>query len=237
MLQNYSRRCMIWKKLIQCKDNIVDILNQHCEEYHEPGMERFNNSKYGWTNRTWKNNSLRRAHVEVVDARDTKKLWIIHVCMFPALSNGGPIYGFDIISGQNKVTGAFHDISSLERKPQPLTQWFIDNTKSYKPNKERELPQWAKNIFSDGMIAAGNIQEEKELDQICSIAEYTLKHYLEQLPNYDGDNHLKEIKQGQNYYCEQQQKNPHVPRAMLSLGLPEDDVKTFLADNLFPIVK
>jgi hypothetical protein len=73
---------MIWKKLIQCKDNIVDILNQHCEEYHEPGMERFNNSKYGWTNRTWKNNSLRRAHVEVVDARDTKKLWIIHVCMF-----------------------------------------------------------------------------------------------------------------------------------------------------------
>jgi hypothetical protein len=50
-------------------------------------------------------------------------------------------------------------------------------------------------------------------------------------------NHLKEIKQGQNYYCEQQQQNPHVPRAMLSLGLPEDDVKTFLADNLFPIVK
>jgi len=86
------------------------------------------------------------------------------------------------------------------------------------------------------MIAAGNIQEEKELGQICSMAEYTLKHYLEQLPNYNGDNDSEEIKQGQNYYCEQQQQNPHVPRAMLSLGLPEDDVKVFLADNLFPKV-
>jgi hypothetical protein len=227
---------MIWKKLIQCKDNIVDILNQHCEEYNESGMERFNNDKYGWTNRTWKSNSLRRAHVEVVDARESKKLWIIHVCMFPVLHNAGPIYGFDIVSGQNKVTGAFHDISSLKREEHPLTRWFIDHNKSYKPNKERELPEWAKNIFSDGMIAAGNIQQEKELDQVCSMAEYTLKYYLERLGDYNGDTRLDEIKEGQNYYCEQQQRNPHVPRAMLSLGLPEDDVKVFLADNLFPKV-
>jgi hypothetical protein len=68
------------------------------------------------------------------------------------------------------------------------------------------------------------------------MAEYTLKYYLEQLTNYNGDDRLEEIKQGQNYYCEQQQQNPHVPRAMLSLGLPEDDVKVFLADNLFPKV-
>jgi hypothetical protein len=199
-------------------------------------MERFNNSKYGWTNRTWKSNSLRRAHVEVVDARESKKLWIIHVCMFPVLHNAGPIYGFDIVSGQNKVTGAFHDISSLKREEHPLTRWFIDHNKSYKPNKERELPEWAKNIFSDGMIAAGNIQEEKELDQVCGMAEYTLKYYLERLGDYNGNTRLDEIKEGQNYYCEQQQRNPHVPRAMLSLGLPEEDVKVFLADNLFPKV-
>ena len=42
-----------------------------------------------------------------------------HVCLFPELTNGGPIYGFDIIAGKNKVTGAFHDFSPLLQKEHP----------------------------------------------------------------------------------------------------------------------
>ena len=26
-----------------------------------------------------------------------------HLCLFPMLTNGGPIYGFDIIAGEKKV--------------------------------------------------------------------------------------------------------------------------------------
>ena len=44
--------------------------------------------------------------------------------LFPELTNGGPIYGFDIIAGKNKVTGAFHDFSPLLQKQHPLTEWF-----------------------------------------------------------------------------------------------------------------
>ena len=40
------------------------------------------------------------------------------------LTNGGSIYGFDIIAGKNKVTGAFHDFSPLLQKEHPLTEWF-----------------------------------------------------------------------------------------------------------------
>ena len=39
-----------------------------------------------------------------------------------------------------------------------------------------------------------------------------------------------------NYYSEHQQKNPHTPRVMQSLGLPDEDIKLFCSDNLFPYV-
>ena len=228
---------MIWERLIKCKDEIVATLNVNCEEYIEEGMLRFNNADYGWVNRTWKNKNIRRAHVDVVDVRHTKKLWMMHVCLFPELTNGGPIYGFDIIAGEKKVTGAFHDFSPLLKKQHPLTQWFLEETKWFKPSKERELPDWAKAIFSGGMIAAGNVTEEKELNQICTLAVSNLNSYIDKIGDFNGDSDKEEVIKAQNYYCEHQQKNPHTPRVMQSLGLPEDDIKVFCSDNLFPIIK
>jgi len=225
---------MIWERLIRLKDDMVTMLNVQCTEYNEPGMERFNNPEYGWVNRTWKNKVVRRAHVDVVDVRESKKLWMMHVCLFPELDNGGPIYGFDIIAGQNKVTGAFHDFSPLLQKEHPLTKWFIDEVKDFKPSKERELPDWAKAIFSGGMIAAGNVKDIGELNQICDIALGNLHNYLARIGTYSGDSSRDDVIEAQNYYCHHQQMNPHTPRVMQSLGLPENDIKLFCSDNLFP---
>ena len=226
---------MIWDRLIKCKDEIIEVLDKHLVEYNEPGMERFN--KPGWTNRTWSSMSIRRAHVDVVDARETKGLWMAHVCLFPMLENGGPIYGFDIIAGKKKVTGAFHDFSPLLQKEHPLTKWFIEENKWFKPSKERELPEWAKAIFSGGMIAAGNVQEERELNQICTLAVSNLNAYIDKIGQFNTDSKREDVIRAQNYYCENQQKNPHTPRVMQSLGLPDEDIKLFCADNLFPIIK
>jgi phycocyanobilin:ferredoxin oxidoreductase len=223
---------MIWENLIKCKDNLTNILDKNCVEYFEEGMTRFN--KDGWVNRTWKNDNIRRAHVDVVDARESKGLWMMHVCLFPELTNGGPIYGFDVIAGKNKVTGAFHDFSPLLNKNHDLTNWFIHETKWYKPSKERELPEWAKAIFSKGMIAAGNIQEEKELFQVCTMAESNLNNYLDKIVNHRGEANKEDVITAQNYYCEHQQQNPHTPRVMLSLGLNEEDVLVFNKHHLFP---
>ena len=226
---------MIWERLIKLEKEIIDVLDKHLIEYKEPGMDRFN--KPGWTNRTWSNMNIRRAHVDVVDARETKGLWMAHVCLFPMLENGGPIYGFDIIAGKKKVTGAFHDFSPLLQKEHPLTKWFIEENKWFKPSKERELPEWAKAIFSGGMIAAGNVQEERELNQICTIAVSNLNAYIDKIGQFNTDSKREDVVKAQNYYCENQQKNPHTPRVMQSLGLPEEDIKLFCADNLFPIIK
>ena len=226
---------MIWERLIKWEQDTIRLLNKELMEYEEPGMDRFN--KPGWTNRTWKNEFIRRAHVDVVDARDTKGLWMAHVCLFPELSNGGPIYGFDIIAGKSKVTGAFHDFSPLLQKEHPLTKYFIEENKWFKPSKVRELPDWAKAIFSPGMIAAGNVREEKELEQICTMAVSNLNAYIDKIGHYDTDSSKEDVIRAQNFYCENQQKNPHTPKTMQSLGLPEEDIKLFCADNLFPTIK
>jgi phycocyanobilin:ferredoxin oxidoreductase len=158
----------------------------------------------------------------------------MHVCLFPGLTNGGPIYGFDVIAGKNKVTGAFHDFSPLLKKEHPLTNWFINETKWYKPSKERELPDWAKAIFSGGMIAAGNIQTEEELFQVTTMAESNLHNYLDKISDFKNDSKQEDVITAQNYYCEYQQQNPHTPKVMLSLGLNEEDVMVFNKHHLFP---
>ena len=226
---------MIWDRLIKNSETIIQKLNFFLEEYNEPGMERFNNDK--WTNRTWCNQGIRRAHVDVVDVREEKGLWMQHVCIFPALGNGGPIFGWDIIAGQKKVTGAFHDYSPLLKKDHPMVNAFGDLVSGYKPSKPRELPDWALKIFSPHMIAAGNIREEDELNSICNLVENNLAFYLDRIIDFHEDSKESEVREAQNYYCEHQQKNPHTPRVMQSLGLPEEDIKLFCSDNLFPIIK
>ena len=223
---------MIWERLIKLEKEIIEVLDKHLVEYKEPGMDRFNNPN--WTNRTWKNKSIRRAHVDVVDARESKGLWMAHICLFPNTTNGGPIYGFDIIAGKSKVTGAFHDFSPLLKKEHALTKYFIEENKWFTPSKVRELPDWAKNIFSPGMIAAGNVREEKELEQICTMGLSNLNAYIDKIGDYDNDSTKEDVIKAQNYYCEHQQQNPHTPRVMEKLGLPEEDIKLFCEDNLFP---
>jgi len=225
---------MIWERLVRLSNDMVAMLNEHAEEYKEEGMERFNNEEFGWVNRTWKNKDVRRAHVDVVDVRDSKKLWMMHVCLFPELTNGGPIYGFDIIAGKSKVTGAFHDFSPLLQKNHELTNWFIKEVEPFKPSKDRPLPDWAKAIFSGGMIAAGNVKELDELNQICDIALGNLHQYLNRIGKYNGDSNKEDVIKAQNYYCEHQQQNPHTPAVMEKLGLPPEDIKLFCSDNLFP---
>ena len=221
-----------WKELIECSENFINILNTNMAEYSEPGMDRFN--KDGWTNRTWRSSTIRRAHLDIVDARETKGLWMLHLCCFPHPSNPGPIYGFDVIAGKNKVTGAFHDFSPLLLKDHPLTKWFCENTAHFVPSKKRELPDWAMKIFSPGMIAAGNVREQEELHDICKMAENNLFEYISRIGDYHNTAEETEVTKAQNYYCEHQNKNPHTPRVMASLGLNEKDIKAFCRDNLFP---
>ena len=226
---------VIWDRLISCQNEILDIFESNGKEIHEPGMDHFNQPDNGWINRVWANESVRRAHIDVVDARESHGLWMMHVCCFPTLDNGSPIYGFDVIAGKRKMTGAFHDFSaSSGGDDHPLCEWYLDAVKDFIPTKQRELPEWAKNIFSDGMIAAGNVATEEEAQAICELAVNNLKVWFQSVPQYAGDQPTDLTAGCQDYYCHNQQQNPHTPRVMKSLGLAEADVDEFCTNALFP---
>lgn len=225
---------IIWNKLIECKDEIIKIFDENATEYHEEGLDAFNQPDNGWINRVWANNSVRRAHIDVVDARESKGLWMMHVCCFPDLGNDAPIYGFDVIAGKNKMTGAFHDFSPSASLDHPMIDGYYESVADFIPKKQRELPEWAKNIFTDKMLAAGNVNTEEEAVAIIDIALNNLRAWFDEVPQFDGHAQRDIVAASQDYYCHNQQQNPHTANVMKSLGLPEDDVDTFCRDMLFP---
>ena len=224
----------IWNKLIDCKDDIIDIFEAQATEIQEDGLDYFNRPDGGWINRVWANDFVRRAHIDVVDARDSKGLWMMHVCIFPTLDNPAPIYGFDVIAGKNKMTGAFHDFSPSADPDHPMIQGYFESVEHFVPEKQRELPEWARNIFTGKMLAAGNVKSDEEATEIIRIALSNLHAYFEEVSETKGEGAPDLVAACQNYYCENQQKNPHTANVMKSLGLPEADVDRFCTDMLFP---
>lgn len=223
----------VWDTLIEIQHLLETSFEKTGVESFEPGMARFNQP--GWVNRVWTSDRYRRAHVDVVDARSTKGLWMMHCCIFPHTHNSAPIFGFDVIAGKNKITGCFHDYSPTVDKQHPMCEWFKDEVAKLEWKKERKLPDWAERIFSESMVAAGNVSDENELAQITELAKTTTEHYLETV----GETNHKVVDTTfeQNYYAQNQKQNPHTPRVMTSLGLNEEDVRVFIQDCLFPEIR
>ena len=220
----------VWDTLINIQNLLETEFGRTGTEIFESGMDRFNQP--GWINRVWSSDLYRRAHVDVVDARDSKGLWMMHCCIFPHTHNPAPIFGFDVIAGKNKMTGCFIDYSQTGDANHPMIQYFGEEVSRYEWFKKRELPDWAKRIFSPHMVAAGNVSDESELAQISSLASILVNHYLECVG--DTNNTAENTTEAQNYYCDNQKQNPHTPRVMVSLGLSEEDVQVFIQDCLFP---
>jgi phycocyanobilin:ferredoxin oxidoreductase len=220
----------VWETLINIQHTLEASFDRTGTEQFEPGMDRFNQP--GWINRVWSSPSYRRAHVDVVDARETKGLWMMHCCIFPHIHNPAPIFGFDVIAGKNKITGCFIDYSPAGDQFHTMVEYFGEEVGRYEWIKKRELPDWAKRIFSAHMVAAGNVSNESELAQISSLASILVNHYLETVGNTN--NTAVDTTSYQNYYCDNQKQNPHTPKVMASLGLNEDDVRVFIQECLFP---
>jgi Ferredoxin-dependent bilin reductase len=225
----------IWDQLITLQNNLISKFEIYGEEYTEPGMNQFN--KPGWINRTWKSEIFRRAHIDVVDARQTRSLWMMHCCIFPHLDNSGPIFGLDVIAGKNKVTGFFHDFSPTVDKNNELISLFKIVSENQNWKKERELPNWAKEIFSTSMIAVGNINTIDELTRLITIGLANCDDWLEMITQSANSCSVDDGKIAQNKYAFYQKQNPHTPKVMASLGLNESDIQTFIQESLFPDIR
>jgi hypothetical protein len=157
---------------------------------------------------------------------------MMHCCIFPHYHNPAPIFGFDVFAGKSKITGCFHDFSPVVTD-HPLSQWFAEQSKQLSWNKQRQLPEWAERIFSENIIAAGNVKSDEELDQITRFITSSLSAYMNSIN--DTNNTIDDISSIHNLYCENQRLNPHNPTILKTFGLSDEQVQLYINQCLFPI--
>ena len=183
------------------------------------------------TDKEYSSLRYRRAHISVIDARETKKLYLLHVTVFPQFNDPSPIYGFDIVCGPTKVSGAFHDYSIAGDRTSPMWLWFNAKVAMEEWNKPRDLPEWGKQIFSPAMVAIGAVGEE-ELDKFIQLGLETLDFYLANVGLAQQD--ISTYEMAQNRYCHYQKQNPRTPTSLQHLGFTEQQALDYVRYKLFP---
>jgi hypothetical protein len=95
----------VWTPLIQLSKKIEGIFDDHYNR--NSSLELFD----GWKDNIWSSKYVRKCHLKTIDNRESQKLWLMHVNIFPHEHFNFPILGFDIVAGPSKITGSFFDFS------------------------------------------------------------------------------------------------------------------------------
>jgi len=214
--------------------NKIEELSEHIKTQFENTGWSLEDSvdDYDWQNSLYQSLRYRRAHLQVIDRRETHKVYILHATVFPHYNDPSPIWGFDAVCGANKITGAFHDFSNAGDTDHYMMKWFAEEGKKYGWTKPRDLPDWAKHIFSKNMVAAGNVQEGQELEDLCKLTKDSLNYYLKNVGNSQQD--VADYHMAQNRYCYYQKQNPHVVRSMVNMGVEEHTIRQFVNTIQYP---
>jgi hypothetical protein len=221
----------LWKRLNQYSDYIFNQFDEYFERWDNPSYTEDMHFK-GWTDTFWHSDEVYKAHLKTIVPEDGKGLWLMHVNVFPDPSVELPILGFDIVAGPKKITGSFMDYSPLHGFPHPYNDYMKQTVENLEWNKPRELPDWAKEIFSENMIAVGNINTEEELEQFIMVTSDLVKHYLNNLEQnaFKTNRNITPIL---NKYCQNQKLNPHLHRSILAMGISEKDKDEYVNNVLF----
>ena len=215
---------MVWNKLIDAslkmQNELEELsLTKHIHDFPWPAISYYNP------------NLFRRADLDIIDAREERKLWMMHLVVYPHLNDPAPIYGFDVIAGPKKVTGAFHDYSPVDPNHFMMSE-FHSRAAKFIPSKKRDLPDWAKAIFSGSMISAGNVRDGDELQELLDLCISNLQFHLKNI----GASTTNDYTDKHNWYAINQKKNPHTPRVMENMGVAPDVVRKYIDECLFPEV-
>ena len=217
----------LWDNLENLSDKIYSIFDGKFQK----SDINFDLDFPGWADYFWESRSIRKCHLKIIDHREQRNLWLMHINIFPRETVDLPILGFDIVSGPKKITGAFFDFSHPNKNHDLLTS-MGKTTSDVSWKKPRELPEWANEIFSENMIAAGNIREEYEIDQLCDVSLNLINFYIDNIDSYD-INHNTNQKHWLNTYCKNQKLNPHLHKSILAMGISEDDKNYYVNKFLF----
>jgi len=213
-------------------DDFIDF-----SQYARIMMEGFCNKptvvqKHGpHTDYRYQSTNVDLGNISIIDMREEKKMWMMHIACFASDKIPMPIYGFDVIVGKNKVTGCFHDMSPTT-PTHPVGTKFSEFVQHFVPKRERELPPWAKEIFSDSMVVAGATDDPVEIANLIHMGTENLFAWFnynaadiphENSLDYDKSDYRKALSK----YCHNQLQNTNSKNVMISLGLDENYVTEF----------
>jgi hypothetical protein len=216
----------IWKPLIELSEDIRKLFDANFTTLRINEELNFE----GWRDNFWESDQVRKCHLKTIDNRQTQKLWLMHINIFPKVNLSAPILGFDIVAGPSKITGTFFDFSPVGDNHSYM-KYFKEQTSNLEWSKPRELPDWAKQIFSENMIAAGNLRTEEEINQLCKVCLNLTTYYVNNLDKLQPT--TDDYKEKHNFYCSQQKLNPHLHRSILAMGISEEDKNNYVNEILF----
>ena len=204
---------------MNCIDLVVGIANQLNKKIlQQHQVYALQTEDFGWINYRYRSPKFRLAHIEIFNQ---DKFCVVHCCVFPHSNDPAPIYGFDVIAGENKITGVFLDLSPITKPSTPFTAMKVE--------RERERPEWG-DIFSPHWIAC-----RPSYDEMQVIGEEAIKVLTVYLTDLGDVGVQRDIIKAQNHYCRQQQRNPHTKRALVNL-LGEERADYFMQTILFPAI-
>ena len=221
----------LWDRLNEYADSLKGKFDTYFIRYDNPKYDEGMHFD-GWTDLFWRSQHVRKCHLKTIQPKDMKSLWLMHINIFPEVGHEIPILGFDIVAGPKKITGSFMDYSPLHGYNHNYNAHMHSMVRDLEWNKPRELPPWAKEIFSEDMIAVGNIKDGEELDQFMEVTTDLVDYYLANM-RYQCHHSNRDTKPILNKYCINQKMNPHLHRSILAMGISEEDKDRYVNNVLF----
>lgn len=224
----------LFDKLRELSHEIRSVFDAYMDPYDNPKHTADLN---GWEDWFWKNDIIRKAHLKTIEPGygNNKNLWLMHINIFPQFNINLPIFGLDIVSNPNKISGCFCDYSPIhDSGPHPYLMRFKFETEGLSWTRAREMPDWAQEIFSENIVGAGSIREGIETDQLCQMALNLSRFYCMEMSNpvYQKTFSL-DTKEAQNKYCRNQKMNKMLHSSILSMGITEERKNQYVENILF----
>ena len=210
-------------------------------EEFDNSMERVENPNHtadleGWKDYFWKSDTIRKAHLKTIEPVGNNKLWLMHINFFPREHVNLPIFGFDIVANPNKVSGCFCDYSPidiLQNDKHPYMIKFRTATENLEWKKERIMPDWALEIFSENIVGAGAIRSGEETEQLVNMALELSRFYTMEMDNPQYTKRWINTLEAQNKYCEKQKLNRMLHSSILAMGISEERKNQYVENVLF----
>ena len=186
-----------------------------------PNCQPLHTDDYGWENHRYESKHFRLAHVErYADG----KIEVLHFTTFPHKWSPEPIFGFDVITTEKIITGAYMDLSPI------LNTYPFDEGMDIGGRKP--IPEWA-TVFSDRFIMI-KPESDEEFIRFCDWVVDKYDWYLNSLlwleKKTDG---IEGVIEKQNIYCSVQASNPRTYSALKAL-IGEEKARYFMENILFP---